>query len=84
MSMADTGVMDKLTMATFLRFVDAYGQKGCHQLIAEGYPPKVVYDRAKRAASKGYYEYGVSIPYGWITPEGRTFLGAQRDGREEV
>lgn len=74
--MSETVAVEKLTLAVFLRFVDAYGQEGCHQLIAEGYPPKVVYDRAKRAASRGYYEYGVSIPYGWLTPEGQAFLAA--------
>lgn len=81
---ADTVAVDKLTVEAFLRAVEAHGQEGCHHLIDQGYPPKVVYDRAKRAATKGCYEYGVSLPYGWLTSEGRAFLAEHSDGRDDA
>lgn len=80
---ADTVAVDKLTMEAFLRAVEAHAQEGTHVLIDQGYPPKVVYAKAQKAASKGYYEYGVSLPYGWLTPEGRRFLAEHSDGRDD-
>lgn len=43
-------------------------------LINRGYPPKLVWSRAERSASKGYSSYGVSPAHSWITEKGKAML----------
>lgn len=70
--------MAKLMMVEFLTVVDEYGIHAREQLVTRGYHPKVIEDKAARAARKGYTDYGVAADRPWLLHRGRRFLDEHR------
>ena len=69
-----TPPMSDLPMRTFLQTVRDRGVDAREQLISEGHHPKVIAAKAKKAADKGYTDYGVVVDRPWLTAKGEKFL----------
>lgn len=67
----------KLDMITFLSAYER-GPGGEAMLLLQGFPFKVINERAERYASRGYYDYGVAASLGWLTPKGISKLAELR------
>ena len=50
------------------------------QLMARGFPEKVVYAKLAKLERRGFIEYGVSLRTGWLTDAGRAALQRLVDG----
>lgn len=66
--------MSALTMSEWLTAVRDHGINAWEHLLEEGVHPKVIASKAEKAASRGYYGYGVVAYRGWLTPKGEQFL----------
>ena len=65
--------------AVALRACDWIGQDKeppWRQMVAMGFPEKVVYAKMDKFAKRGWIEVGVSTRTGWITRKGREALKA--------
>jgi hypothetical protein len=67
----------KLTMRHFLKTVKVHRTGTREALLDEGYPSKVIYAKAKKAARMRYTDYGVVADRPWLTPHGEAFLAAE-------
>lgn len=52
------------------------------RLVAAGVPVKVIYACAETCASRGYWDYGVNVMGGWVTPKGMERLRSMRPPEE--
>lgn len=48
------------------------------KLVAAGVPEKVVYACAETCSGRGYWDYGVNVMGGWVTPKGMERLQSIR------
>jgi len=56
--------------------IRGYPKPAAHELLSKwtGQPEKVCLRCVERAVSRGYLDYGVSLNWPWLTPEGEYFL----------
>ena len=63
-----------LPMEVYLSALEQH-RLGTHAYLLEvGYPEKLIVSKALKASAKGYADYGTTVRFCWINPEGVAFL----------
>lgn len=70
-----------IATADVLRAINEKGIDWLHDAAFKGVPLKLICAKALKLADRGLLEYGVSLRFPWLTPEGKQALDAlSREG----